>query len=67
MTLQFKKMAEFDIYVFIISLGRYCCWWTISPRGYIYPVVSASVLKWLIIYTMYLLLTFTVPKSYNYY
>ena len=27
----------------LLSLGRYLCWWTISPRGYHPPVVSASI------------------------
>ena len=27
----------FDIYVLLLSLGRYLCWWTISPRGYLPP------------------------------
>jgi len=26
--------TKFDIYVLLLSLGRYLCWWTISPRGY---------------------------------
>ena len=33
------KMTEiskdkFDIYALLLSLGRYFCWWTISPLGY---------------------------------
>ena len=26
--------TTFDIYVLLLSLDRYLCWWTISPRGY---------------------------------
>ena len=25
---------KFDIYVLLLALGRYLCWWTMSPRGY---------------------------------
>jgi len=35
------------------SLGRYLCWWTISPRGYhstSCPVVGASAQTWFIRY-----------------
>ena len=26
--------TKFNIYILLLSLGRYLCWWTISPRGY---------------------------------
>ena len=29
--------TKFDIYVVLLSLGRYHCWLTISPRGYHSP------------------------------
>jgi hypothetical protein len=34
----------------LLSLGRFLCWWTISPPGYHPPVVSVSVLTWFIRY-----------------
>jgi hypothetical protein len=39
-----QTYTQFDIYVlFLQSRGRYLCWWTISPRGIIHPVVSVSI------------------------
>jgi len=28
------EFSWFDIYVLLLSLDRYLCWWTISPRWY---------------------------------
>jgi hypothetical protein len=37
----------------LLSLGRYLCWWTISPVGIIRSVVSASTLTMFIGYMYY--------------
>jgi len=39
-----------DIYFLLLSLGRYLCWWTISPNGIIRPVVNILALTWFIRY-----------------
>ena len=42
-----------------LSLGRYLCWWTISPRGYL---SSSQCFDTDMVYQIYALLKFTVPK-----
>ena len=34
----------------LLSLSRHICWWTIRPRVYHPPVISASALTWFVIY-----------------
>ena len=46
-------------------LDRYSCWWTISLQRYHLP--SSQWIDTDIVYQIYLLLKFTVPKYYNYY
>jgi hypothetical protein len=49
----------------LILLARYLCWWTISPRGIIRPVVSASALTWFIRYIYYWNLQFLNNVNVN--
>ena len=37
----------------LLSLGRYLCWWTVSPDSIIRPVVCASALTWFRRYIFY--------------
>jgi len=37
----------------LLSLGRYLCWWTISPENIIQPVISASTVTWFMKYIYY--------------
>ena len=46
----------------LLSLGRYLCWWTISTRNIICPVVSASTPTWFI-YTIILCCPCYIPKG----
>jgi len=44
----------------LLSLCRYLCWWTISPRWYHPPDSQCFGID--MVCCMYLLLKFTVPK-----
>lgn len=39
------------LYVLLLSLGCYHCWWTVIPEGIVYPVVNVSALTRFIRYT----------------
>ena len=46
--------TKLDIYCFLPPLGRYLCWWTISPRGYHPPSSPYSwALTWFVRYIYY--------------
>jgi hypothetical protein len=32
--------TQFYVYVLLLSLDRYLCWWTVSPRGYHPPSIQ---------------------------
>jgi hypothetical protein len=42
---KYDVSTKFDIYLLLLSLGRYLCWWTISPRGY-HPSSSQCYYHW---------------------
>jgi len=48
----------------LLLLGRYLCWWTISPRGYHPP--SNQCFGTHMIYLIHMLLKFTAPGYCNY-